>query len=187
MYIKQTNPVAIRSQQMISDALLHLMEQQPFSTITITQICKEADIGRKTFYRSFETKEDIIDFQLDMLYSDFEKELIHTEHAQALPNFFAFMKKHVDYFSMLYNQHLIPLFHAKFYTFVERMMPIWSSDPVEQQYRQISTMGGVLAITSLWVKRGFAESVEEITAIVLRARDETIPIDKEEYFLKTLR
>lgn len=184
MYIKQTNPVALRSQQMISDALLRLMKQQPFSSITITQICKEADIGRKTFYRGFETKEDILDFQLDMLYSDFEKELIHTEHAQALPNFFAFMKKHVEYFSMLYRQHMIPMFHEKFYSLADRMVPIWSLDPVEQEYRKTSLMGAVLAIASLWVQRGFSESVEEITAIALRARDGNNPIDKHEYYYK---
>ena len=67
MYHKQVNPAAIRSQILISDALICLMRQKHFSRITVTEICREADIGRKTFYRHFELKEDVIDFQLDVL------------------------------------------------------------------------------------------------------------------------
>ena len=65
MYKKQTNTVAFRSQNMISDALLALMKQYPYHQISITQLCEKAGVGRKTFYRNFEDKHDIIHFQLD--------------------------------------------------------------------------------------------------------------------------
>lgn len=186
MYTKHTNPVAIQSQQMISDALLRLMEKEPFQSITITKICKEADIARKTFYRCYETKEDIIDFQLDQLYQDFEREMLMCDHSQSLENFFAFKKKHSNYLILLRQHNLFHLHQEKFSSFVQKMIPIWSTDSVEQEYRRVYAMAGVIAIAARWMQRDFAESVEEITAITLRARDETIPIGKEEYFLKKL-
>ena len=184
MYTKHTNPVALQSQQMISNALLRLMEREPFQSITITKICQEADIARKTFYRSFETKEDIIDYQLDQLYLDFEREMLIADHSKSLENFFAFKKKHSSYLILLQRHKLFPLHHQKFSAFMEKMTPIWSDDPVEQDYRRAYAIAGVTAIAARWIMRDFAESVEEITAITLRARDETIPIGKEEYFLK---
>lgn len=76
MYFKQKNKTAIRSQHMIADALFSLMKRKPFQQISVTEICEEAAIGRKTFYRNFELREDVIDFQLDLMCEDYKKELI---------------------------------------------------------------------------------------------------------------
>jgi len=184
MYTKHTNPVALQSQQMISDALLRLMEREPFQSITITKICQEADIARKTFYRSFETKEDIIDYQLDQLYLDFEREMLIADHSKSLENFFAFKKKHSAYLILLRHQNLFHLYHQKFSAFMEKMTPIWSNNSVEQDYRKVYAIAGVIAITARWMQRDFAESVEEITAITRRARFDTTPLDKAEYSMK---
>lgn len=44
----------------ITNALLKLMEQQDFKSITITDIVNEAGLSRVTYYRHFNTKEDIV-------------------------------------------------------------------------------------------------------------------------------
>ena len=49
MYHKQVNKTAVQSQHMIADALFSLMKRKPFPQITVTEICDEAAIGRKTF------------------------------------------------------------------------------------------------------------------------------------------
>jgi len=56
MYFKQKNKTAVRSQNMIADALFSLMKRKPFHQITVTEICAEAAVGRKTFYRNFELR-----------------------------------------------------------------------------------------------------------------------------------
>ena len=73
MYRKQTNKTALQSQRMMADALLELMKEHSFPRITITQICDRAGVGRKTFYRNFELKEDVIAFRLDELCAVYEK------------------------------------------------------------------------------------------------------------------
>lgn len=79
MYFKSNNKTAIRSQHMISDALFSLMKRKPFQQITVTEICEEAAIGRKTFYRNFESREDVIDFQLDLMCENYKRELISLQ------------------------------------------------------------------------------------------------------------
>ncbi|MGN0572177.1 MAG: TetR/AcrR family transcriptional regulator [Candidatus Fimenecus sp.] len=58
------NPSALRSQQWLTDSLLCLMTEKPFAQITISEICKNADVSRQTFYNFFETKEDILRFNI---------------------------------------------------------------------------------------------------------------------------
>ena len=55
-----SNKTALTSQQNIARAMLRLMEDMPYTAISISAICKEADISRQTFYTLFESKDNII-------------------------------------------------------------------------------------------------------------------------------
>lgn len=55
-------------------------------------------------------------------------------------------------------------------------MPKWTDDPVEQEYRSQYIIAGVEAVERVWVERGFAESIDEVVAIVNRAQERQVPI-----------
>ena len=59
-----SNKSALLSQKLISDALLKLLEDTPFSDISISDICREAQVSRQTFYSLFGTKENVIIYEL---------------------------------------------------------------------------------------------------------------------------
>lgn len=178
MYFRQTNPIALRSQYMISDAMLSLMKRTHFQKITVTQLCEEAAIGRKTFYRNFEVKEDVIDFQLDALYGEYLNDLSQIQLENYLHHHFSFLQKHMDYLKLLYYNGLLPKLTAKFSALLPQIMPRWTDDPVEQRYRSAYIAAGIEAITFVWAEGRFQKSVEEVTAIALRAQDRQIPLEK---------
>ena len=62
------NKTAVASQIAIADALLLLMTQKPYSRISISEICKNADVSRQTFYSLFDSKENVISFALARKY-----------------------------------------------------------------------------------------------------------------------
>ena len=53
------NPSSIRSKKEITDALIKLMQDNPFSEITVKQIVLETGLERKTFYNNFSSKDDV--------------------------------------------------------------------------------------------------------------------------------
>ena len=57
---RSMNPSSRRSRRWITKALLELMMDKPYQKISITEIAEEADVVRRTFYRNFESKEDVI-------------------------------------------------------------------------------------------------------------------------------
>ncbi len=161
---------------MISDALFSLMKRKPFQQITVTEICDEAAIGRKTFYRNFELREDVIDFQLDLMCEDYKKELIPLPLDQYLYHHFAYIRKNADYFIVLYKNGLSSLAYEKFSVLLPDTMPVWSDNPIEQEYLSAYIIAGIEAILSVWISRGCAESIEEVVKVASKAHDRQIPI-----------
>ena len=58
-----------RRREQIESGLLKLMEVCPYAEITVKDICQKAGIPRRTFYRYFESKEDVLDSLIDELFS----------------------------------------------------------------------------------------------------------------------
>lgn len=50
-----------RSRSALWEALLHLMHEQDWATISVQMICDRADVARSTFYAHFPTKQDLLD------------------------------------------------------------------------------------------------------------------------------
>ena len=161
MYFKQKNKTAIKSQHMIADALFSLMKRKSFSKITVTEICEEAAIGRKTFYRNFELREDVIEFKLDMMRREYQEELQLLPVVQRLYYHFAYIQEHADYFILLHQNGFIQLANEKFSVLLPEVMPVWSENPIEQEYRSAYISAGVEAIQRVWIIRGCKESIDE--------------------------
>lgn len=176
MYKKQINKTALQSQRMITDALLELMENQPFVRITITQICDRAGVGRKTFYRNFELKEDVIEFRLDELCAVYEKGLLGIPLERRMGYHFAFLKEHADLLILLNHHGLRSMINTKFSVFMPETMPLWSEDPVKQQYLSEYITAGIDAIMTRWIMRDFQESLEDILALAQLAQSGLQPI-----------
>ncbi len=62
--------IAEQSKEKIVNALLIIMKQYDFREITVTQISQEAGLSRKTFYRLFASKEEVLDFLAEGLYKE---------------------------------------------------------------------------------------------------------------------
>ena len=51
----------VKTRRVIRNTLFELMSEKPLSKITVSEICVRAEINRKTFYRHYREKKDVID------------------------------------------------------------------------------------------------------------------------------
>lgn len=65
--MKTEKPIADNAKLYIVEALCALMKKQNLREISITAITKKAGVSRMSFYRNFETKEDIISYYIDYM------------------------------------------------------------------------------------------------------------------------
>ena len=59
-----------RRQRELEAGLLRTMEKKLYSKITLTELCRELQVPRKTFYRYFPTKDDCLLALIDHTLSD---------------------------------------------------------------------------------------------------------------------
>ena len=52
----------------ITESLLELLKDKPLNDISISELCSHAQVGRATFYRNFEVKEDVLNVYIHKLF-----------------------------------------------------------------------------------------------------------------------
>ena len=78
-----TNRRIRKSRKELKDALIELMETKDFKKITITDIVTFADLNRGTFYKHYQTKEELLNELMDDVMEDlitsFKEPYLHTD------------------------------------------------------------------------------------------------------------
>ena len=82
-----SNKSALLSQKLISEALLRLLEEKSFSEISVSDLCREAQVSRQTFYSLFGTKENVIIYELKNNCCFLPEEKSNTCHSAMLRSF----------------------------------------------------------------------------------------------------
>ena len=58
------------SAMLICEGLAEALEEKPYASLSVTQVCAATGVARTTFYRLFDTLDDVLVYQFDQLFSD---------------------------------------------------------------------------------------------------------------------
>ena len=134
----------------LTEALFILMRKKPFEEITITEISKLAGVSRISFYRNFDSKEDLLVKYL------FEKSMDEFSKYQAQST----QEKLIAMFKSIDHLHHLFLYYLRTVTGAQ------PEQPNTQAYAKSMTMGICFGALDEWIRRGRQESAEEMVAIL---------------------
>ena len=100
----------MKSREAIQWALMELMREKPFKDISVTEICRRANVSRTTYYRSYYSQEEVLDDVLDTCFLEVEELL--DELPAATPSTAGLsLAEQVTIYRMLqcYQKHVVPL------------------------------------------------------------------------------
>ena len=130
----QLHPAAQVSKTMISGALRELIQEVGYRTITITMLCDRAQIARRTFYRNFDTIEDVLRHigsqTIDALCLELQRHANQSKY-DVLVAFFTFWVEHRETFSLFANNDLT---HILFSCYLQRLnqMPLFAPPDMDR-------------------------------------------------------
>lgn len=171
---KTTNPIAIRSQEMLIKSFKDLIYEYPYEKVTVRMICDVAQIDRRTYYRYFENKNDILLTLFDQLYVEYIENMKLLADKNKDSYVFLFFKfwgiQHSKVFIALHENGLFnKLFDIRPTYLKEISMLIdssigRSSNKCELAYR----FGGLINLLSLWLIKEQDITIDQITNTAIR-------------------
>lgn len=174
------NPSAIRSKKEITNTLLRLMNTYSYNDITVKQIILEAQIARKTFYRNFLSKDDVLDAHINSIMQQYISSLQHLPNAQ-LTNILDIILnlciQNHDFFIQLKDNNLMHLFLNKWNTFIPIMHKniVCPNHPMFQKFSDehieyiiAFNIGAVWNVIMKWLENDMKDSPDTIKAILLQ-------------------
>lgn len=164
------NPSALRSQRELTDALLVLMKKYPYNEITVKQIILEAKLARKTFYRNFQSKDDVLYSLIKSKLTDYF-DIVNNARSDVLTAIFAFADQNRELLMLLDKNDMlhIPLMFMNKYGTMIRRRYLSEKNPftplfigLNEEYLISMNTGAIWNVIALWVHRGMNDDPEDV-------------------------
>lgn len=166
-----------QSKRMIEDALFELIAEKDFAQITVSEIAERADVARRTFYRLYQGKEEVVHSFFERLcleYRDGHEALSHYDIARIANDYFSFWYKHRDVLLLLHRRGLDKMLYYEIGCLSMGTVKnrIGSGEKRELEgihYFLDYSAGGFMNLLYRWVAEGMEDMPEEFAGKVSRA------------------
>lgn len=165
------NVQVTRSKEWIYNALMYLLKKNAFRKVSIEDITKKAGVARPTFYRNFESKEDILIDQgrkiYERLMTDLESGIDAGDATyDSIKKMIIVFDEYSELFEVFINNNLEYLIFQSFEVEISSLLKKIFDVDKEDRYKAKFLEGALFSIVVEWIKNSKAESVEEMTKII---------------------
>lgn len=162
----------LRVKTSITKALLKLMHEKSFSDISISELIRTAGVARVSFYRNYDSKEDVLHTLVDDVLEKFR----HTVTGQGKDYYtyqnvyrsFAYFKEYGDFVLDLYQFGYGSVILEKLNRFHEQIAGPLPDKPVDR-YPLYMYIGALYNTAILWLQNGAREETEDIAGMFCAA------------------
>lgn len=165
-----------KTKDIYAESLLQLIEKSSYDVVTISEICDNTPLTRRTFYNNFKSKDEVVVYICDNLMHEYIIR-IHKEKAYTLAEisttFCKFVALKKDIFMTLINNNIYHIFGntaIRNFSYIISLVPNNVLEEANETHRNYSFLfhtAGVLKITEQWLISGMKESAEELSSIYM--------------------
>ncbi len=158
-------------QRSLERGLLEALSGKPYEKITLTELCRQLNVPRKTFYRYFPTKEDCLLALIDHTLSDCNDiALMGWDGSTALDEqvqlrFFHYWLEHKQFLDIIKENDLQNLLLARTTVIVDRMKENRNTDSFARNQVEYFIAHGLMSTVLRWHHFGFQSSPEEMASV----------------------
>lgn len=149
----------------LTSSMLALLKEKPVAEISISELCAMAGVGRTSFYRNYEEKEDIIKaymIRLSQSWIDKCKTMPNLPVSETVRIVFSHFEANRDFYSLLNERGLV-------YLLKDIILDLCGFNPDQEVIAAYSSAYAAFFLygwIETWFKRGMGESAEELAALM---------------------
>ncbi|SHJ22383.1 transcriptional regulator, TetR family [Clostridium cavendishii DSM 21758] len=174
---EKKNQISEQSKKWMINALLDIMKEKQYQDITIKEITDKATLSRRTFYRNFSTKEELLSQYAKELmedYIDCLRQATDLTMHNVIQVYFEFWQKHLDFLELLKKNELLFLLFEKYNEFLPKIRDAVNDskydEMINSEYIMAFSAGGYCNLLFKWLSDGAKKSPEEMSEIFLQVR-----------------
>lgn len=175
MYKRCPTEKGAAQQLALEDTLFAMMQEMPYADISVRSLCERAEISRKTFYRLFEKKEDVLIALIDHTYRNYisfqmpEAEIV-PGLIKDLQNFFYYWKQQSVLLEILKANHKSSLLIERSVAHIQEensdiLHHIGAENPKFSREITLFFVSGCMALVIDWHESGYQKSVAEMADV----------------------
>ena len=177
---KKTDARVRRTRDALGDALVALMQEKPFETITVQDVLDRARVGRSTFYSHYSDKDDLLMSDVDDFYERVSMGLSargeRSERVFPVKEFFSHIAEAKRFVNALSSsgkmQENMELARGHFARGIERRLAELprgqSITESERPAVAFAHAGALLSLMTWWIDRGMRQSPAEMDELFHR-------------------
>lgn len=180
-----------RTKKLLKDALIELILEQGYDSITVQDILDRADVGRSTFYAHFNSKDDLLIGDAPFVHLKFDDVREVNGEIEIVPSFldmFEHVKEQDHLFRAMMGgegiilvqrivlSHLRTAFTDRFNTLADKGMPMPLPTPVLTNF----LTGGFMSLLTWWLDEGMPYSPEEMNEMFMQMAKGTAVFNKNQ-------
>lgn len=178
MQATKRKAIAEQSRKWLIESLLHLMEEKDYNSITVTEISDNALLSRRTFYRNFNSKEEVLEAYCHKLCQEYIahfKDETDLSLSNVTKVYFSFWRKHIEFLNILNKNHLLFFLLERYNEFLPVIYQIYKgnnddfNNKTELNYAILFSAGGFWNILAKWFKSDITQTPIEMSEIVLKS------------------
>lgn len=178
MYKTCSTEKSVQQQRLLAQSLLSIMLVTPYAEISVTALCEKANLSRKTFYRLFGCKDDVLCALIDHTLTDYfafqPRDLPLLPGPQRdLQRFFAYWQLQKPLLDVLLKNRRTRLLNERFLTLVLQehwsdRIPFHAPDPETRREQLIFFISGLLGCLLNWHQSGFDKTPTQMATTVFQ-------------------
>lgn len=181
MYSRQVSEKSAAQQRKFEAALQELMKERLFEEISISELCRYTGLPRKTFYRLYDAKADVVYAMIDHALMDaatFKPD--ETVGPGGMHRFLAYWKSRKELLDVMKKNQISALLSQQAVIHVMNKMPeivrcFGAEDSAFGREKMIFYVSGIFSLVLAWHSREFDLSIDEMSALLMNLMT-TVPV-----------
>lgn len=159
-------------QRWIENGLLELMLRHKYDAITITDLCRHLQLSRRSFYRYFRDKEDVLDALLDHTFQELPLPLHGPDLEDFIKSYEFWLARRELLDALSYSGLTDKLYeYTQRYTNTDSIELYMAPDGLDMDIRQetsLFVLSGFISLIIAWHADGFRKPPEQMARIAHR-------------------
>ena len=189
MYHIKNDQRSIRSAEMLYEGLSTLIQEMPFNSIKVNDLVAASKVGRTTFYRNFDTIEDILRLRSDQVFEDMIQYVIayverygNESRVMLLKPVLRYFYLHSEIVELLMRADRLDIAMASLRRAVEpnigRATTYLGINETYVEYNVTIRIGIIINILVQWIRTGKREPPDELADTLSAMMKEMVTLDQ---------